>query len=85
MSRQPDFAAISGYRWVENGQSNLSGPLLGLFQRLDRFFERLAGQVKAESYYFPTFIRASELKKLDYFRSFPHLVFCNEKREYREN
>lgn len=69
-----DISMLQGFKFIENGQSNLSGPVLRLFQSLERFFLKLAGESKAEDYQFPTFIRASELAKLDYFRSFPHLV-----------
>jgi seryl-tRNA synthetase len=69
-----DFGALQGYRWIENGQSSFSGPTLQLFQALDEMFMKLAEKVQAESFQFPTFIRASELQKLDYFKSFPHLI-----------
>lgn len=65
---------LTGFRWIENGQSNLSGQVLELFRALDGMFLRLAERVQAEEFQFPTFIRASELRKLDYFKSFPHLI-----------
>ncbi|MGZ3768621.1 MAG: hypothetical protein ACXVCR_01235 [Bdellovibrio sp.] len=65
---------LPGYKWIENGQSNLTGPALELFRALDNMFLKLAEKVSAQEHQFPTFIRASELKKLDYFSSFPHLI-----------
>lgn len=59
---------------MENGQSTFSGKLLELYRRLDKLFLGWAGACGAAEYRFPTFIPASELAKLDYFRSFPHLV-----------
>lgn len=65
---------LPGYKWIENGQSNLTGSTLDLFRALDSMFVRLAQKVNAQDHQFPTFIRAKELKKLDYFSSFPHLI-----------
>ncbi|HEY9713642.1 MAG TPA: hypothetical protein V6C72_09235, partial [Chroococcales cyanobacterium] len=61
-------------KWMENGQSVLSGKALHLYRRLDQLFFEWAEDWGAESYLFPTFLPASELNKLDYFHSFPHLV-----------
>jgi seryl-tRNA synthetase len=69
-----NFEDLRGYRWLENGQSALSGNLLELYRRLDRLFLSWAAECNAEEYRFPTFIPARELARLDYFRSFPHLV-----------
>lgn len=69
-----DFERLRGYRWYENGQSALGGPLFKLFQRLDRLFLSWAERCQAREYLFPPFIPARVLAKLDYFRSFPHLV-----------
>ena len=41
---------LTGFRWIENGQSNLSGQVLKLFQALDAMFLRLASQVRAEEF-----------------------------------
>lgn len=65
---------IAGHRWYESGQSAFSGELLELFRRLDSLFLRWAAESKAAEHLFPTFIPAAALEKLDYFRSFPHLV-----------
>lgn len=71
-----DVAAHAGLglAWNENGQSVLSGALLELYERLDRTFVGMAAECSAERIRFPTFIPSRELAKLDYFRSFPHLV-----------
>ncbi len=69
-----DFEKLPDYRWSESGQSTLSGTLLDLYRRLDRLFLRWARECGADEYLFPPFIAARELSKLDYFRSFPHLV-----------
>jgi seryl-tRNA synthetase len=63
-----------GLAWVENGQSVLHGPLLDLYQALERAYLGWAAECAARPVQFPTFIQAKELHKLDYFRSFPHLV-----------
>jgi hypothetical protein len=69
-----DFASLPGYRWMDNGQSVFSGPMRALYAALDAMFVRWAQDCGAEDYLFPTFLPASELAKLDYFRSFPHLA-----------
>ena len=63
-----------GLRWLPNGQSILSGPLLELFRSLDRLFLGWASALGAEEHRFPPFLPAVELDKVDYFRSFPHLA-----------
>ncbi len=68
------FLEIPGYRWIPNGQSNFSGAVLDLFKALDGMFLRIADQAQAREFYFPPFIQAHELNKLDYFKSFPHLI-----------
>lgn len=63
-----------GLRWMENGQCSLSGDLLELERRLERVFLGWAAEEQAAEHRFPTFLPARELGKLDYFRSFAHLV-----------
>ena len=58
----------------EDDRSVLSGSALDLYHRLDRLFVQWAADYQAVDYLFPAFIPACELAKLDYFRSFPHLV-----------
>jgi seryl-tRNA synthetase len=65
---------IAGHRWYESGQSAFSGELLELFRRLDSLFLRWAAESQAAEHLFPAFIPAAALARLDYFRSFPHLV-----------
>lgn len=61
-------------KWIENGQVNLSGDALDLYHSLDLLFSKLAGLKTARNYKFPNFIQAKELNKIDYFKSFPHLI-----------
>jgi len=68
------LSGIPGLRWMENGQASLSGPLLELERRLERMFLSWAAAEGAAEHRFPTFLPARELGKLDYFRSFAHLV-----------
>lgn len=63
-----------GLRWKGNGQSVLSGPLLDLAERLDRRFLSLAARWDAADHRFPTFIAATVLERIDWFRSFPQLA-----------
>jgi seryl-tRNA synthetase len=69
-----DLRSLPEYRWYESGQSALSGSLLELYRRIDNMLVRWAGECQAAEFFFPTFVSAQELGKLDYFRSFPHLV-----------
>ena len=69
-----DLAALPGCRWHPNGQSAFSGPALRLFRRLDALFLEWAAGSAAAEHHFPTFIAAGALERMDYFRSFPHLV-----------
>ena len=69
-----DLSTLPGYRWMENGQSVFSGKLRELYTALDQLFVRLAADCGAEEYFFPIFLPATQLAKLDYFRSFPHLA-----------
>jgi seryl-tRNA synthetase len=65
---------LDGLAWHDNGQSVMSGPVLGLFESLDQAFLSLAAAWNASEYRFPTFVSARQLHRLDYFRSFPHLA-----------
>ncbi|MGA9767688.1 MAG: aminoacyl--tRNA ligase-related protein [Blastocatellia bacterium] len=69
-----NFEKLEGFRWLKNGQSSFSGKMLELYRNLDQFFLNWAGDAGATEFLFPTFIPARELARLDYFRSFPHLV-----------
>ena len=69
-----DPRVLPDYGWYESGQSALSGSLLELYRRIDNMFLKWASECPAAEFFFPTFISARELAKLDYFRSFPHLV-----------
>ena len=63
-----------GLTWLPNGQAALSGPLLELSDRLDRRFLGLAERWQAADHRFPTFLAASELERIDWFRAFPQLA-----------
>ena len=67
-------AAPSGLRWRENGQVVLSGALLSATRRIDETLAAWAAGLGAAEYRFPALLPASELAKVDYFRSFPHLA-----------
>lgn len=57
-----------------NGQVGLSGDLLRLYRRLDRVFADQADARGAVDHLFPPILPASELAKIDYLASFPHLA-----------
>lgn len=65
---------MSDLRWSELGQSSLRGSLLRLFKQLDAHFLKWAQHFQAEEFAFPPFLAASQMEKLDYFKSFPHLL-----------
>ena len=65
---------VAGLTWVANGQSVLSGPLLELAERLDRWFVALARRWGAVEFRAPTFLAAAELERIDWFRAFPQLA-----------
>ena len=63
-----------GLHWLESGHAMLSGPMLKLFERIDALFRNWAREWQAREYSVPSFLPASEMHKIDYFRSFPHLI-----------
>jgi hypothetical protein len=63
---------LAGMVWQKNGQCALSGDLLRLDSQLDAMYRRWAAACRAIEYRVPIFISASDLSRLDYFRSFPH-------------
>ena len=69
-----DFHNLTDLHWNSLGQSSLSGSLLKLFASLDNHFLSWAERWKAREYLFPPFLAASQMHKLDYFKSFPHLI-----------
>jgi seryl-tRNA synthetase len=74
MSPSPSLAGVPGLTWTANGQAALSGPLLALADRLDARFQRLAAKWDAVDVRPPTFLAATELERIDWFRSFPQLA-----------
>ena len=53
-SKETQFKDLPGYRWIPNGQSNLSGEIFELFKTLDSMFLRLASRVQAKEFYLST-------------------------------
>ena len=68
------LANVPGIKWMPNGQSVLSGPILDLAERLDGRFLELGARWGAEDYRFPTFLSATVLERIDWFRSFPQIA-----------
>ena len=68
------MTVVSGFTWLPNGQSVLSGPLLALAEGLDRSFVELARRWDALELRAPTFLAAAELERIDWFRAFPQLA-----------
>lgn len=66
--------AIQDFKWTPTGHGAMGGATFRLFKKLDAWFVRLAQRVTAEEHHFSVFISAAELKKLEYFKSFPHLI-----------
>ncbi len=68
------------------GQTALSGDWLEAYHRIDAAFLALARRLNAEEYQFPSFIHASELRKMDYLHSFPqHATFPQVLRQSGDN
>lgn len=72
--REVDFARLPGLTWHENGQSSLSGALFRLCERIDQRILSWVVDFPFQEHRFPPFLRAAQLHKLDYFKSFPHLL-----------
>src|SRR5438105_1795450 len=62
-----------GLSWNGEGSVGLAGPLLRLFCALDEAFVGLARSLGAEEQAFVPLIAARDLRRIDYFSSFPHL------------
>lgn len=69
-----DFCNIPELYWHEFGQSSFHGSLLSLFKGLDEMFVDWASEFNAEEHYFPPFLSVKQMSRLDYFKSFPHLI-----------
>lgn len=80
------------YNQIQNhvfGQVSLSEGMLRAHQQFDAAFQKLAADLKAQEYQFPSFIKAEHLKKLDYLHSFPqHATFpqvlCCDDHNYQQ-
>lgn len=64
----------SGLAWNPHGFAGLTGPLHALAERIDRRFLDLASSFKAEAQTFGPLLAVGDLRKIDYFSAFPHLV-----------
>lgn len=69
-----DLKSLPDLHWHELGQSTLKGELFKLFYELDRLFLSWASNFGASEYLFPPFLSSLQMAKLDYFKSFPHLI-----------
>ena len=66
--------AVPGLSWDSAGGTILEGPALALFQGLDRAFADLGLALGASPIAFVPVLPAEDLRRVDYFSSFPHLV-----------
>jgi seryl-tRNA synthetase len=60
--------------WNPHGFVGLTGPLHALSERIDRRFVDLASRFDAEGQAFGPLLAVRDLRKIDYFSAFPHLV-----------
>lgn len=65
---------VPGLQWSPRGYAGLSGALYDLAGRLQAAFDRVAATWSAEPIAFPPFLPVTELQRIDYFGSFPHLA-----------
>lgn len=69
-----DFLKLPELFWHDFGQASLNGSLFKLFNRLDAMFLQWAAEFDAKEFFFPPFLSAAQMSRLDYFKSFPHLI-----------
>ncbi len=67
-------AAFPGLTWKSTGFVGLSGPLLALAEAIDARFLELAAAFSARAQYFGPLLSVDDLRRIDYFSAFPHLV-----------
>jgi hypothetical protein len=65
---------VPGLSFNRDGMVGLSGSLLALAQRIDAAFSGLARVMGAEAHDFVPVLAASDLRRVDYFASFPQLA-----------
>jgi seryl-tRNA synthetase len=63
-----------GLSWNVEGFTGLRGPLHALAEAIDRRFVRLASRFAAQPQAFGPLLPVGDLRKIDYFSAFPHLV-----------
>ena len=64
----------SGLAWNRHGFVGLTGDLHALSEAIDRRFLQVASSFKAQAQSFGPLICVRDLRKIDYFSAFPHLV-----------
>ncbi len=74
MAASIDPIELTELHWQESGQASFSGSLLRLFRRLDAMFCDWATTLNSQEFMFPPFLSSKQMNKLDYFKSFPHLI-----------
>ncbi|MEO6260183.1 MAG: hypothetical protein ABIP63_07510 [Thermoanaerobaculia bacterium] len=65
---------LPGLVWKASGFIGLDGPLFSLAEAIDRRFLDLAAHFGAEHQQFGPLLSVGDLRKIDYFSAFPHLV-----------
>lgn len=65
---------VPGFQRDAAGSAVLTGPALSLFRRIDGDLAALDVALGAEPMALPSLLPVEELKRIDYFTSFPHLV-----------
>lgn len=65
---------VPGFQRDAAGSAVLTGPALSLFRRIDRDLASLGEELGAQPMASPSLLPVEELKRIDYFTSFPHLV-----------
>jgi seryl-tRNA synthetase len=67
-------ADIPGLTWNSAGFVGLSGPLLALADVIDRRLLAIAAAFSAEPQQFSPLLAVADLRRIDYFSAFPHVV-----------
>jgi seryl-tRNA synthetase len=65
---------IPGLTWNSTGFIGLSGSLLALADAIDERFLELAAAFSAEAQHFGPLLSVEDLRRIDYFSAFPHIV-----------
>ena len=65
---------LDGLAWNQHGFAGLTGDLLALSEAIDRRFLQVASSFQAQAQSFGPLLAVRDLRKIDYFSAFPHLV-----------